>query len=180
MPSPPSTRAADRQRFAEYLRTHGYKSTPERMTVMEEVLSAMAHFTVDDLYDQLRARGEKRVSRATIYRTLELLAESGLVNKLDWIAATTHYELAHADEHHDHFVCTYCGQIYEFYSPSLEEVQDRVCSALGLAVESHTLKMEGIPRFCRDHISYPGHEPPAERGRCPFGFQFNSAAAESV
>ena len=177
---PSSIRTPDRERFADFLRGHGYKSTPERLAVLDQVLSSVAHFTVDDLYDQLRARGERRVSRATIYRTLELLAESGLINKIDWIAATTHYELSHDDEHHDHFVCTRCGQIYEFYSPGLEEVQEKVCQVLGLVAESHTLKVAGVPQYCRERSANGAPTRGAERGACPYGFQFHREQAETV
>lgn len=171
----------DPQSFADFLRSRGYKSTPERQAVLDDVLASSDHFTVDDLYDQLRRRGDKRVSRATIYRTLELLCESGLVNKIDWISPTTHYERAQADAHHDHFLCSHCGQIYEFFSPTLEKVQEKVCDALGLVADDHTLKIAGIPQHCRDKMSKGSpHSRMDLSGKCPFGFRFEASRAEAV
>ncbi|MEO7993390.1 MAG: transcriptional repressor [bacterium] len=175
-----AARKKDHQRFVDYLRGHSYKLTPERLSVMDEVLTATAHFTVDDLYDQLRRKGDRRVSRATIYRTIELMVESGLVNKIDWIEATTHFELAHDDEHHDHFICSYCGQIYEFYSPKLEQVQEEVCRVLGLVADDHTLKVAGIPQHCREQVAATGNRTVVERGHCPFAFRFRPELAERV
>jgi len=171
----------DHQSFADFLRARGYKSTPERQAVLDDVLSSNEHFTVDDLYDHLRRHGDKRVSRATIYRTLELLCESGLVNKIDWISPTTHYERAQADKHHDHFLCSHCGQIYEFFSPTLEAIQDRVCEKLGLVADDHTLKIAGIPQHCRDKMSKGGPGTQIDlSGKCPFAFHFDPSRAEAV
>lgn len=171
---------SDQQRFTDFLRNRGYKSTPERQAIVDQVIASQEHFTVDDLYDELRRHGDRRVSRATIYRTLELLTESGLVNKIDWIGSTTHYEIAMVDEHHDHFICTHCGQIYEFFSPTLEAVQDRVCTALGLTADDHTLKIEGVPNHCREQLAKGKATKSPAKGSCPFGFRFEASRAEGV
>lgn len=178
--SRPPAPSADFERFAGFLQSRGYKSTPERLAILETVVAYPGHFTVDDLYDQLRGHHDRRVSRATIYRTLELLAESGLVNKIDWIGPTTHYERADEEAHHDHFICTHCGKIYEFFSPTLEAIQDRVCDVLGLVAEDHTLKIAGIPQHCRDRLAQDPQTADATRGECPFGFVFRAKKAEAV
>jgi Fur family ferric uptake transcriptional regulator len=78
-----------------------------------------------------------------------LLVESGLVEEVERTDKHAHYELTYGSAHHDHMLCTECGKVIEFYSPSLEKLQDRLCRARGFKGTSHTLEIKGLCRECR-------------------------------
>ena len=142
-------------RFREFLASNNFRMTPERQVVLREVLKVQGHFTADDFYVRLRQH-HPTVSRATIYRTLDLLIESGLVGKLDLGGSQAFYEYFYGRERHDHLVCVGCGSIIEFVEPAIEEIQAKVCTAFGFEMESRSHKILGRCETCR-----AGTEPPA-------------------
>ena len=96
-----TARQDPRTAFREYLAAHGLRWTPERDAILEVIFSIHRHFGADDLYDMLRQR-RHRVSRATIYRTLDLLVKCGLVSDVDFGDGRTSNEHGYGHEHHDH------------------------------------------------------------------------------
>ncbi|GAG53227.1 unnamed protein product, partial [marine sediment metagenome] len=100
-------------KFDEHLAQKGLKFTPARRTILKGAFSSHKHFDTDTLYEKLRAKGEN-ISRATIYRTLPLLAESGLVKETLRCQGKVSYEHIFGHEHHDHMVCIKCGKVIEF------------------------------------------------------------------
>lgn len=141
----------ERQAFREHLRRHKLKMTRERDCILEEVYRIEGHFRPDDLLVRFRTNGI-RISRATIYRTLDLLVEAGLVRRETFRGSGAHYERAHKVEghsHHDHLYCTACGAILEFHNEEIERLQDEVCAALGFEPHSHSHQISGHCRDCR-------------------------------
>ncbi|KPK46082.1 MAG: hypothetical protein AMK74_01395 [Nitrospira bacterium SM23_35] len=132
--------------FRQYLEKNGQRLTRERNAVLEKALSCRGHFDPETLYVDMRKRGMK-ASRASVYRTLNLLCECGLVEKVNKTEHGTIYEQALGRPHHDHMVCIHCGKIIEFFSESLEKLQEEICSERGFRGKNHTLEIRG---YCKD------------------------------
>jgi Fur family ferric uptake transcriptional regulator len=145
--------------FRRYLEGMRLKNTPERRAIASEVLEIEEHFDPEVLESRLRRKG-KRVSRATIYRTLEHLINSGIVRKtsLDLEHKLTFYENTLVREHHEHMICIGCGRVIEFTSEEIERLQDEVCRKHRFRPVRHTHQIVGYCRNCHA----PG--PPAGRG----------------
>lgn len=135
--------------FRNYLCEKGLKLTKERIAVLREVFSFHGHFGPEDLYFRIREAGIK-ASRASVYRTLNLLIGSGLVEKVSRSGKGNIYEHTYGHEHHDHMICDACGQIIEFYSEKLEKLQDDICMKNNFSGASHTLEIRGRCNKCRD------------------------------
>lgn len=145
-PSPESPRAA----FEAFLRGKRLKLTKPRMSVMESALTAKRHFEPEELVSTLR---DKAVSRATVYRTLALLLEGGLLREVIEDRGRRIYEPMHGMPHHDHLVCVGCGEIIEFTNPRIEALQEAVCRHYGFEPVSHLHQIMGYCRRCRRRAS---------------------------
>jgi Fur family transcriptional regulator, ferric uptake regulator len=133
--------------FKKYLETKGQRFTKERDAILQEAFSCEGHFDPETLYMDMRKRGMK-ASRASVYRTLNLLYECGLVEKVSKSEHGTIYEQALGRQHHDHMVCLNCGKVIEFYSESLEKLQDEICCERDFTGKSHTLEIRGYCGHC--------------------------------
>ena len=127
-------------RFKTYLRSKGLKFTPQRRLILGKVFTTHDHFEADDLVMAFRREG-KRLSRASIYRTLPLLVRSGLIREVQFGENHAHYEHTLGHEHHDHLICVRCGKVVEFCEESIEELQDTVCEKHGFRAQSHSLEI---------------------------------------
>ncbi len=104
------------------------------------------------------ARAHKKISRATIYRTLELLVDSGIVGRVRIGESGYRYERLRAGEHHDHLICNECGRVIEFFEPRIEQLQDEVCERYGFLPLTHSHQMRGICRQCRPRAARQASE----------------------
>ena len=144
--------------FRKYLERRGLKLTAERQALFDELFARHEHLEADELLVRLRAN-HKKISRATIYRTLDLLADSGIVGKVRISEAGYRYERLRAGDHHDHLICKECGRVVEFYEQRIEELQDEVCERYGFILLDHSHQMRGICRQCRPrHKAVEGRE----------------------
>jgi Fur family ferric uptake transcriptional regulator len=142
----------EKDAFKKYLKSKELKFTKERETILDEILSHKGHFDLEEIYLGLRDKGSK-VSRASIYRTVPLLVESGILEEVQRTDKHAHYELTYGSSHHDHMLCTECGKVIEFYSPSIEKLQDSLCRSRGFKGTSHTLEIRGVCKECRAKAS---------------------------
>lgn len=101
-----------RQRFARFLEEHKKRKTPERFVILDKIFSSSAHVDVDTLYNHLLA-DEYHVSRATVYNTLDLLVEAGLVRRVTLGDGVMRYERVAGSVNHHHLICTRCGKVKE-------------------------------------------------------------------
>lgn len=138
----------EKEKFKEFLLTRGLKLTKERKEILDEILSLQKHFDPEELFIRLRAKGSK-VSRASIYRTIPLLIESGLIEEVEKIDRHAHYEKVSSDKHHDHMICLKCGKIIEFYSPTLEMLQNEICEKENFRCIKHSLEIHGYCKNCQ-------------------------------
>src|SRR5215831_9242803 len=134
--------------FRKYLERRGLKLTTERRALFDEVFARHEHVEADELLVRLRSKHTK-ISRATIYRTLELLVDSGIVGRVRIGEAGYRYERLRAGDHHDHLICDQCGRVIEFFEPRIEQLQDEVAERYGFVLLSHSHQMRGICRACR-------------------------------
>ena len=128
--------------FSEFLKKKGFKITNQRLLVAERVFQTPTHFTVDSLADTLKDR-KGEISRATIYRIVSLLVESGQLTEYHFGQSVKYYEHVPARKHHDHIVCMDCGLIEEFVDSNIEQIQDEVAQKNGFELEDHSMTLYG-------------------------------------
>ena len=129
------------RRFIDFLARKNLRLTGQRRAIIESVFSTEQHFTADQLLEWSRRR-DKSVSRATVYRTLPLLTESGLVRELDLGKEQQYYDPNYAEHpHHNHIICQDCGKIVEFESEKNERLENEISQRLGFSVETHRLQI---------------------------------------
>jgi Fur family ferric uptake transcriptional regulator len=142
--------------FRNFLTSRGLKFTSERNIILQEAFHRHDHFEAEDLLSSIKKKG-KRTSRATIYRTLELLVQCGLLEVVDFGGNSHHYEHILGHQHHDHLVCERCGRIIEFTHGQLEKLKEKVCQEMNFDSRSHTLKIFGICERCRGKANDDNH-----------------------
>lgn len=136
-------------RFESFLRSRQLKLTDERRTMLRAVFGADHHFDADELHMELKREGHD-VSRATVYRTLDLLVQCGLVRKSSFGDMHAHYEAVREGEHHDHLICLNCQTIIEFFRPDLEALQETICLEHGFKPLHHSHQIFGLCVACKD------------------------------
>lgn len=139
----------EREIFREFLYKKGLKFTKERQRILNEVSSLLGHFAPEELLENMRNKKIK-VSKASIYRTLPLLVESGLIAEVEKDDRHAHYEHTFGHQHHDHLICVRCGTVIEVFSPKLEAIQDELCRESNFHGRTHTLEIKGYCRNCRE------------------------------
>ncbi len=136
----------EKEIFKKYLFDKGLKLTPERELILKEVFSRHDHFDAETLFRDFYEKGEN-VSRATIYRTLPLLVESGLVQEAMRCGERVCYEHIYGHKSHGHLVCVKCGRIIEFENDELEEIKKEVCGRYGFKPTEFRFAVKG---YCKD------------------------------
>lgn len=132
-----------KQRFIDFLAGKNLRLTAQRRTIIDTAFSTSQHFTAEQLLAWSRCR-DKSVSRATVYRTLPLLTESGLVREMDFGKDYKFYDPNYAEHpHHNHIICQDCNKIVEFESDKLKRLEKEISQRLGFSVQSHRLQISG-------------------------------------
>lgn len=134
--------------FRNFLGEKGLKLTRERIAILEEVFSFHGHFDPEHLYSRIKGSGSK-ASRASVYRTLNLLVESGLVEKVTRTDKCNVYEHTYGHGHHDHMICDICREVIEFYSEKLENLQNEICKKNSFTGTTHILEIRGYCEKCK-------------------------------
>ena len=109
-----------KQKLTEYLQENGHRKTPERYAILETIYTLKGHFNIESLYNYMETEGRFRVSRATLYNTIELLLDANLVIKHQF-GNSSQFERAYKNETHHHMICTECGKVSEFQDESLKQ-----------------------------------------------------------
>ena len=135
-------------RFRTFLDDHELKLTSEREALVREIFATHYQFEADELLFKMKEKSLK-ISRATIYRTLELLVKSGMVRRVHLGEDHYHYEYVSGNSHHDHLICTTCGSVIEFHDPMLEERQLEICDRKKFTPTFHNLQILGVCDACR-------------------------------
>ena len=139
--------SAEAHRFEAFLRGKKLKLTGERMEILAAVFHEKNHFDAEELHSKLKTQG-RDISRATVYRTLDLLVQCGLVRKSSLGSSHANYEAAQDDEHHDHLICLNCNKVIEFFRPDLEQLQETICLEQAFKPLHHSLQIFGLCSNC--------------------------------
>lgn len=139
---------AARQKLEEYLKAGNFRITPERFEVLDYVMETDGHFDADELFLKMKNSGSK-VSRATVYNTLDILEECGLVFRSRLKDHGSRFERAFGRVHHDHLMCIECGKIVEFVDEGIENAQETVAKRFKFKLIGHSHQIFGICPDCQ-------------------------------
>ncbi len=136
-------------KFREFLTTRKMRLTPEREAIVAAVYSTHDHFDAEQWVGNLaRHTGTNQASRSTIYRTLSLLVEAGLLRKVARANDREVYEHDYGYPAHDHLICRKCGDMIEFPNEAIAEVLEQIAATHGFRMSGHRLEVEGVCAAC--------------------------------
>lgn len=133
------------ERFREFIRASGLKTTRQREDIAQWFFDNKGHMSADQIYRDVKAVSPG-IGFSTVYRTMKLLVESGLVQERHFGDGEALYETV--SSHHDHCICTSCGKIIEFENPQIEALQQSIAERFGFQLSSHKMELYGVCREC--------------------------------
>lgn len=136
------------QIFDEFIKDKGLRHTPQRAKVLDTFLSTERHVSCDELYGLVKKQ-DRSIGYTTVYRTMKLLAESGICGEIDFGDGVLRFEHKYGHEHHDHLICTRCGKFIEVVKPEIEAMQDGLAKKYSFTPIKHKLQIFGICKKCQ-------------------------------
>lgn len=137
------------------IKTRGLRDTSQREGILRFLEGAKRHLTLEEIYEGLK-KAQTGIGRATVFRTVKLLEEIGLVTRVTFADGLPHYEYSHGRRHHDHMICVDCGEALEFSSPAIERLQIQAAESRGFELLWHRHEMFGRCAGCSKKIDGKG------------------------
>lgn len=132
-----------------YTRTkEGLRNSSKREQILRVLYDRGTHLSPDEVYREVREKIDSKIGISTVYRTLALFDEAGLVNQISLGHDSMSYEI-NCGEHHDHLICKQCGEIVEFYDDELEKMQEAIAKKHGYKLENHDMRLVGVCPKCQ-------------------------------
>jgi len=130
------------------LKKEGLRHTNQRQAVWDEIKSSDDHRDAEEIYSALR-KNNLNVSRATVYRTIDVLHKNNLIRKIELGDSPSKYENKVNSDHHDHIICVQCGRIHEFVDDKIESRQDKIIDELGFKMIRHIHQLFVLCKDCQ-------------------------------
>jgi Fur family ferric uptake transcriptional regulator len=141
--------STEKEIFHEHLKRARLKRTDQRDLILDVFVNTEGHVSVEELYDLVKKK-DSSVGFTTVYRTVKLMTEAGLAHEVRFTDGRARYEHEYNHDHHDHFICSICSSVIEFYSAEIEKLQEEIARQHNFKIQDHSHRIFGICGSCQE------------------------------